>query len=320
MEGLKTFAYLLFLYVVHIIKFLVVDPVYGLCQTFVNLFSNKQMKLKSYFAGKTVLVTGASSGIGEALCLELAALGGNVILTSRNSNKLNEVASHCQQLAPQGKFVIAELDMENYHSINYTLCDQLFLKKLVETGLQDSGIDVAILNAGMSCRGSVADTDIKTIEKLMATNFMGPAALAKCLLPHFFERNRGTIAVVSSVQGKMGMPLRSAYAASKYALQGFFDSLRAEVLCKNINILTVSPGYVRTSLSVNAVNGDGTSYGKLDETTANGMDPKTLSAIILEAIVDKKKDVVAANAKTVLGIQLNALLPDIFTQMVKLNR
>lgn len=323
MEELKKLVYLLVLSVVSLIETLLVDPLSLVGHYVFNCFHNGDKDLRSFFCDKTVLVTGASSGIGEAMCLQLAKLSANVILTARNKDKLNDVAAKCQAIAPQNKFIVVQLDLEKYQKIDVAFCDAVFLKKLADVGLPwrgSGGIDVAILNAGMSCRGSVADTTMQSVEKLMATNFFGSAALAKGLLPHFLKRRQGTIAVVSSVQGKIGMPLRAAYAASKFAVQGFFDSLRAELLCKNINVLTVSPGYVRTALSLNAVNGDGTNYGKMDETTAKGMDPKTLSGIILKAIADGKQDIVVADAKTVLGIRLNALFPELFTQMVKLKQ
>jgi dehydrogenase/reductase SDR family member 7B len=310
--------YVLILHFCHFVKLALVDPIFFIGGCVYVLFRNKEEELKSFYSGKNVLVTGASSGIGEAMCRRLAALGANVILTARNLDRLNEVANACRLIAPEGKFIVVQLDLEQYSAINVDLCETMFVRKLSALGLGDGGIDVAVLNAGLSCRGSVSDTELATIEKLMATNFFGSAALAKGLLPHFLQRRRGSFAIISSVQGKIGMPLRSAYAASKFAVQGFFDSMRAEVACKNINILTVSPGYVRTALSLNAVNGDGSSYGKLDETTAKGMDPMVLCNSVLEGICDGKQDLVVADSKTVLGIQLNALMPELFTQMVKL--
>jgi dehydrogenase/reductase SDR family protein 7B len=125
------------------------------------------------------------------------------------------------------------------------------------------------------------------------------------------EKRSGAIPVISSVQGKLGLPFRTSYAASKHALQGFYDSLRAEVISKNIRLTTISPGYVKTNLSLNALNGDGSSYGKLDETTANGMNPSALAKIVLKSINENKKDVVIADSKTVSAIQLNVMFPDI---------
>jgi dehydrogenase/reductase SDR family member 7B len=127
----------------------------------------------------------------------------------------------------------------------------------------------------------------------------------------------GMIGVISSVQGKIGIPYRTSYAASKHALQGYFDGLRAELADKKITVTTVSPGYVNTSLSLNALNADGTKYNKTDETTANGMSPSELSERILLNMADGVADIVIADAKTCIGILLKVLMPQLFASMMK---
>lgn len=127
----------------------------------------------------------------------------------------------------------------------------------------------------------------------------------------------GTIGVISSVQGKIGIPYRTSYAASKHALQGYFDGLRAELSDKNITITTVSPGYVNTSLSLNALNADGTTYAKIDDTTANGMDPAELAEKILVNMAGGVADILVADAKTRIGILLKVLMPQMFASMMK---
>lgn len=127
----------------------------------------------------------------------------------------------------------------------------------------------------------------------------------------------GSIGVVSSVQGKIGIPYRTSYAASKHALQGYFDGLRAELSQKHINITTISPGYVNTSLSLNALNADGTTYNKTDDTTANGMDPSELAMKILLNMADGVADILIADAKTRIGVLLKVLMPQLFASMMK---
>ena len=127
----------------------------------------------------------------------------------------------------------------------------------------------------------------------------------------------GSIGVVSSVQGKIGIPYRTSYAASKHALQGYFDGLRAELADKNITVTTISPGYVNTSLSLNALNADGTKYNKNDETTVNGMEPSALAQQILVVMAGGVADVVVADAKTRIGILLKVLMPQLFASMMK---
>ena len=278
----------------------------------VTLFNNQssQINLRKYYEGKIILITGASSGIGRELALQLSTLGSSIILSSRDEKKLNDVALECQQssLSKSQKFLVIPIDMGNYNNMEeyWKKCQ----KALDDNSLRTS-IDVLILNAGISSRGACNETSVNVLEKLMAVNFFGPVALTKCILPGMEEKGSGAIAVISSVQGKLGLPQRTSYAASKHALQGFYDGLRAEVASKNIRLTTISPGYVKTNLSLNAINGDGSNYGKLDETTANGMSPSVLSKIILKSINENKKDVVVADSKSIAAIQLNSQFPDI---------
>lgn len=123
-------------------------------------------------------------------------------------------------------------------------------------------IDILVNNAGISCRGNVLTTDLEVYQQLMLTNFFGQVALTKAILPSMVDKRSGHIVVVSSVQGVMAIPSRSAYAASKHATQAFFDSLRAEVADYNVNVTVVSPGYIKTELSLNALTGSGGKYGR----------------------------------------------------------
>lgn len=148
-------------------------------------------------------------------------------------------------------------------------------------------------------------------------NFLGPVALTRSILEIMIPLGGGTIGVVSSVQGKIGIPYRTSYAASKHALQGYFDGLRAELSNKNITVTTISPGYVKTSLSLNALNADGSKYNKTDDTTANGMEPSELALQILSDMADGIADVVVADAKTRIGILLKVLMPQLFASMMK---
>ena len=291
----------------HVI-YLILDPIYRL----LIIFSNKSspMNLRKYYEGKVVLITGASSGIGRELSLQLSMLGASIILSSRDEKKLNDVALECQEsaLSKSQKFLVIPIDMANYHTMEeyWKAC-----KQKLEYNLLPPNIDVLILNAGISSRGACNETSVSVLEKLMSVNFFGPVALTKCILPSMEEKGEGAIAVISSVQGKLGLPQRTSYAASKHALQGFYDGLRAEVASKNIRLTTISPGYVKTNLSLNALNGDGTNYGKLDETTANGMSPSALSKIVLKSINENKKDVVVADSKSIAAIQLNVMFPEL---------
>jgi dehydrogenase/reductase SDR family member 7B len=148
-------------------------------------------------------------------------------------------------------------------------------------------------------------------------NFLGPVALTQNIASSMIAQGGGMIGVISSVQGKIGIPYRTSYAASKHALQGYFDGLRSELADKNITVTTVSPGYVNTSLSLNALNADGTKYNKTDETTASGMSPSELSEKILLNMANGVADIVVADAKTCIGILLKVLMPQLFASMMK---
>ena len=300
------------------VKILLLDPII----TLVQLLSLSENKLKKYYNNKTVIITGASSGIGAALCKQFAKLGANIILIARNMDKLNDVANECRLLNPRNKYMVVVMDMEKYQEITEDSVIKSIAPLLLENGLS-STIDIVILNAGISSRGSVVDTEIKTFEKLMNTNFYGPVAFVKAVLPKMIKHtsenksNSCNITVISSVQGKLGISLRSSYAASKFAIQGFCESLRAEVVSKRINVLVVSPSYVNTRLSLNAVNGDGSNYGKMDETTASGMDPMDLAASVVKSVYLKENDVVYANLKSLLAINLKVQFPDLLVKILK---
>ena len=302
----------------HVLKILLLDPIIAL----VRFLVLSDSKLKKYYNDKTVVITGASSGIGAALSKQFAIYGANIVLIARSIDKLNEVAHECSLLNPRNKYMILVMDVEKYQEITEESLNKSIGSLLLQNGLP-STIDALILNAGISSRGSVVDTDIKTFEKLMNTNFYGPVAFVKATLPKMIKHtsenksNSCNITVISSVQGKLGISLRSSYAASKFAIQGFCESLRAEVSGKRINVLVVSPSYVNTRLSLNAVNGDGSNYGKMDETTASGMDPMDLAARVVKSIYLKENDVVYANLKSLLAINLKVQFPDLLVKILR---
>jgi dehydrogenase/reductase SDR family member 7B len=142
-------------------------------------------------------------------------------------------------------------------------------------------IDILVNNAGMSLRSEIVNTDMKVDIQIMLVNYFGSVALTKAVLPSMISRKKGAILFIGSVQGKFGIPERSSYSASKHALQAFSEVLRAEVARHNIHVSIAAPGYVKTNFSLNAVSGSGENYGKMDESTANGVDPLELARTIL---------------------------------------
>ena len=202
------------------------------------------------FKNKVVWITGATSGIGEALAKEFALQGAKIIISSRRIEELERVKNLLK--LPEGDLLILPLDLEDLSNIN--ILSQLVINKF-------GRIDILVNNGGISQRSLTKDTSIETDRKLMEVNFFGTVALTKSVLPYFLKQKGGHIVVVSSIVGKFGFHLRSAYAASKHALHGFFESLRMEIYNENVKVLIVCPGKIRTNISINAYTGDGS---KLD--------------------------------------------------------
>ena len=254
--------------------------------------------------GKVLWITGASSGIGAALAEEGARRGAALILSGRNLDALDAVASR------NGKNRIAVLPFD--------LADKTERSEAVVKAQQCFGhIDCLILNAGVSQRARFADTSAEVFDLIMETNFKAAVDLVRAILPKMLERRSGVIACVSSVAGLMGAPWRTAYSASKHALGGFFSSLRAELSGKDIQITMIYPGFVRTPISRNAFSGDGSRHGILDPLQASGQDPAITACKILDAIEAGKLELkVAFDAKAKLGVFLSRHFPALFVKSI----
>ncbi len=241
----------------------------------VNLFSNMT---KSYFNNKRVWITGASSGIGRALAIEINKNGGICILSARSEEKLNETNDLTKN---KDSNIILPLDVTNEAAID------IAYSKLIE----DGPIDILINNAGISQRSTTETTDIGVYRSLMEVNYFAVVKLTKTVLPDMLIRNSGSIVTISSIAGKVGPPYRSGYSASKHALHGFFDSLRSEVSHRGMHIMIVCPGYINTPIAFNALNGKGNKYNKRDKENAEGLDPNDLAKRIVKAMSKKKNEV-----------------------------
>jgi len=257
------------------------------------------------FRNKTVWITGATSGIGEALALAFAEQKANLILSARRVQELERVKNLCKN-SPQ--ILIVPLDLENEH--------ELMPEKAKQVYSQFTQVDILINNGGISQRSLVQDTDLQVDKRIMNTNYFGTVALTKAVLPYMIAEKSGHIVVVSSVIGKFGTPLRSAYAGSKHALQGFFDSLRAEVTRYNIAVTIFCPGYIQTNVSVHALVGDGSEQAKMNKSTAAGMKTDEFARRALRAIAKKKREVYIGG-KEIYAIYLKRFFPGIFSQLVK---
>ncbi|KAF2357425.1 Short-chain dehydrogenase/reductase SDR [Trinorchestia longiramus] len=238
----------------------------------------KYLWRKESLAGKVVLITGASSGVGEAVARLLYCEGCRLILAARSVDKLNvlkqQLIAGCETPVVQEPIVL-ELDISDLRTA----------PDLVKAVVERVGrVDILINNAGQSSRGAAMDTLLDVDLKLMLVNYFGHVAVTKAVLPAMIEARTGHIISVSSLQGRLAIPYRSSYCASKHALQGFMDSLRAEVAAEGIKVSVVSPGYIATNLSLNAVTASGNTYGVMDATTAGGMAPAMVAQHILSVI------------------------------------
>jgi dehydrogenase/reductase SDR family protein 7B len=193
------------------------------------------------FDRKVIWITGASSGVGEYLTYAFAQRGARLIISSRNQAELERVKNNCKK--PEEVHVLT-LDVANF--------EQVGIK--AQQAIQIYGrIDILVNNAGISQRAYVKDSLLEVDQRIMNVNFMGTVAVTKAVLPQFLQQQSGQIVVMSSVTGKLGTPKRSAYAASKHALHGFFDSLRAETYEDNLKVTILCPGYIQTNISINAL-------------------------------------------------------------------
>ena len=214
----------------------------------------------SSLRNRVIWLTGASSGIGEALTYELAKKGARLIISARRKEELEKVKGNCDSAA-QANIRILPLDL--------TVTSTLSLS--VEAAVQTFGhIDILINNGGISQRSFVKDTSLDVDRRIMEVNYFGAIALTKFLLPHFLKQKGGHFVVVSSLTGKFGTPYRSGYAASKHALHGFYDSLRAELWKENIKVTMIAPGFIHTPITLSALTGDGSPLNKMDEAQYRG--------------------------------------------------
>lgn len=211
------------------------------------------------YNGKTVWVTGASSGIGAALCNELASKGANIVLSARRVAELEAVRSGMQRTEDH---LILPLDVTDRSSYSAAL-DSILARY--------GSLHSVVLNAGIGQRGSVLESSVDVERRIMDINYFAVTELARLVLPHFHEQNEGQIVVMSSIMGFISTPRRTTYAASKHALQGYFEGLRAELHKTNISISIVCPGYIHTNISVFAQQGDGTPFGEMDDQHRNAM-------------------------------------------------
>lgn len=256
------------------------------------------------FHGRTVWITGASSGIGEALSLAFAAEGARLVLSSRRPEELARVRAACRH--PDQHHVLP-LDLSRPDTFGTAVRDAERLA---------GPVDVLVNNAGVSQRARAVDADPAVERALMEVNYFGPVALAKAVLPGMLARGGGHLVVISSVMGYVGTPGRSTYAASKHALHGYFDSLRAETWREGLHVTLACPGYVRTQVSANALGPHGERHAVTDATHERGIPADRCARAIVRAVA-RRRDEVYVGGWEVAGIYLQRFLPRVYARIVR---
>lgn len=262
----------------------------------------------SAFANKVVWITGASSGIGEALALAFAGKGARLILSSRNEEALQRVKDQCDEISQgSSRSLVLPLDISEESS----LADKV--TRAYEFG---NGIDLLINNAGISQRSSCLTTEMSTYRTIFEVDVFGQIALTKLVLPIMIEQGHGHIAVTSSVAGKIGAPFRTGYCAAKHAVMGFFDALRTEVQQHNIQVTTITPGYIRTNISANAVAGDGSSFGKDDADIKSGMSAQECAKVIITDLKKAKCEIAVGSGAEMHALWIKRFFPNLLFRIM----
>lgn len=254
---------------------------------------------------KKILITGATSGIGKALALQLANHGNTLFLVGRNSKILDELKSHCDQKNIQA--LVFTCDLSQTHEI-----DEL----VSQIKLQTNQVDIIINNAGISQRSRADETEHQVDRSIMELNFFAPVKLTKMLWPLLLNSKHANVVNISSVVGTFGFPQRSAYSASKKAMEGFFESWMLENIAENIHFTTIAPGRINTSISYNALKKDGSKHEVTDDGQANGINPEVCAERIIRAIEKNKRKIYIVKQERVL-LFFYRFFPSIFVFLIK---
>jgi short-subunit dehydrogenase len=256
------------------------------------------------FKDQRVWITGASSGIGEALAVAFHQAGVRLILSARREDEIKRVQAAC---AGEPNTRILPMDV--------TSAAELPQKMQLALGMF-GGIDILVLNAGITQRSLIRETDESVYRRLMEVNFFASEAMARAVLPSMLTQKSGHMVVISSIAGKFGVPLRSGYSASKFALHGFFEVLHAEEEKNGIHVTMVCPGYIRTDISLSALRGDGGKHAKMDPGIEQGMPAAECAKQILQAVARGKKEVIVGARREQALVYLKRFLPDLLARMV----
>lgn len=258
------------------------------------------MKKKEVFKEKVVWITGASSGIGEALVYEFARLGAKLIISSNDLPELERVKNSCGN---QSGLV---------NCIPFDLTDIKGIEDLVEQQVSKFGkIDYLLNIGGVSQRSRIEETPLWLDRKIFEINYFGTIGFTKAVLPYMIRQKSGHILATSSISGRFGFPLRSAYSASKQAIHGFFETLYLENKVNNIRVSIIIPGRVRTQISMHALDSTGKEHGKMDEGQSIGLSPEKAAKIIIRGTIRNKREILVGRGELIL-LYIRRIFPWLF--------
>lgn len=252
---------------------------------------------------KVVIVTGASSGIGKATAIYFAQKGAHLVIAARSVDKLNETKQSIEQLGGQVLAVPCDVSKE-------ADCEQL----VAQTIERFQQIDVLINNAGISMRALFNESDLQVIRNVMDINFWGTVYCTKYALPHLLK-TKGSIVGVSSIAGYVGLPARTGYSASKYAMHGFLEALRCENLEKDLHVLIACPGFTASNIRNSALKADGTSQGESPRTEAKMMSPEEVGEHLYRSVQQRSQTLVLTTEGK-LAVFLSKWAPRFLQKMV----
>lgn len=254
---------------------------------------------------KIIWITGASSGIGEALAYTCANEGARLIISARREEELKRVASNCK--TDQKNILVLPLDLENTSAIE---------EKVNQVVQQFGRIDVLINNSGIGHRTKGVSTPTEIDRKVMEVNFFGTVNLTKAVAKQMQKQKSGKLVVVISIMGKYGMPLYTAYSASKHALYGYFESLRQELFHDNVKVLIVSPGFINTDVSTKLLREDGSAYGIKSDAQEKGMSAEDCARGIVKAI-KSNRDHKYVGKYEVFSVYVKQYFPRLFYSLMR---
>jgi short-subunit dehydrogenase len=252
------------------------------------------------FSGKRIWITGASSGIGKAIAIALSSKNPQLILSGRNQNELDIVGGLCREKGCSVSIV------------PFDLGDNSSIEKAVKTVFEyGTNIDCLFHFGGISQRSLVNETPVSIDRKIFEVNFFGAITLTKAILPEMIKNGGGHIAITTSIVGKFGFPYRSSYSASKHALHGFFESLRAENTQNNIRVSMIIPGRIKTNISLNALNKKGESYNTMDPGQLKGFSVTKAANQICRKLKREKKEIMVGGSELIM-VYIHKFLPRLY--------